>query len=130
MFHIDTSDPTPVEDQLVRTIRSAVGAGLLDAGQALPTVRGLAVQLRVDANAVSRAYDTLVRQGVLATRPGVGTVVRASAEDIRREELYDELAALEDTFLREASTLGFSFDEVIIHLYSRREQKEKANAAQ
>jgi GntR family transcriptional regulator len=130
MFHVDTTDPTPVQDQLVRTIRSALGAGLLDAGQVLPTVRQLAVELRVDANAVARAYAELERQGVLATRAGVGTVVRASAEDIRREELYDELAALEDAFLRQASVLGFSFDEVIIHLYSRREQKENDNVAQ
>jgi GntR family transcriptional regulator len=130
MFHVDTTDPTPVQDQLVRAIRSAVAAGLLDAGQVLPTVRQLAVELRVDANAVARAYAELEREQVLATRAGVGTVVRASAEDIRREELFDELAALEDTFLRGASALGFSFDEVIIHLYSRREQKESSNAAQ
>lgn len=130
MFHIDPSDPTPVEAQLVRTVRSAVGAGLLAAGETLPTVRQLAVELRVGANAVARAYEELERQGVLATRAGVGTVVRASAEDIRREELYDELSALEDTFLREAAALGFSFDEVIIHLYGRREEREKSDAPQ
>ena len=38
MFHIDPTDPTPIEDQLVRTIRSAVGAGALAPGDALPTV--------------------------------------------------------------------------------------------
>lgn len=120
MFHIDPSDPTPVEAQLVRTIRSAVGAGALSAGDPLPTVRQLAVELRVGANAVARAYEELERQGVLATRAGVGTVVRAAAGDIRREELLDELSALEDTLLREAAELGFSIDDVIIHLDSRR----------
>jgi GntR family transcriptional regulator len=120
MFHIDPSDPTPPEVQLVRTIRSAIGAGLLDAGEPMPTVRQLAVELRVGANSVSRAYAELERQGVLATRAGVGTVVRARPEDIRGEELLGELAALEDTFLRQASALGFSLDDVIIHLDSRR----------
>ncbi len=120
MFHIDPSDPTPVEAQLVRTIRSAVGAGTLAAGDALPTVRQLSVELRVGANAVARAYEELERQGVLATRAGVGTVVRAAPEAIRREELLDELVALEDTLLREAAELGFSLDDVIIHLDSRR----------
>jgi GntR family transcriptional regulator len=120
MFHIDPSDPTPVEAQLVRTIRSAVGAGTLAAGDALPTVRQLSVDLRVGANAVARAYEELERQGVLATRAGVGTVVRASPEAIRREELLDELVALEDTLLRGAAELGFSLDDVIIHLDSRR----------
>ncbi|HEU0301556.1 MAG TPA: GntR family transcriptional regulator [Longimicrobium sp.] len=120
MFHIDPSDPTPADAQIVRTVRSAVGAGLLSPGQTLPTVRQLAVDLRVGANAVARAYHELERQQVLETVAGVGIVVRASPDAIRREELYAELGALEDTFLREASALGFSLDDVIIHLDSRR----------
>jgi GntR family transcriptional regulator len=120
MFHIDPTDPTPVDAQLVRTIRSAIGAGLLEAGEPLPTVRQLAVELKVGANAVSRAYAELQRQGVLATKPGVGTVVSADPGDIAQEELLDELSALEDTFLRQANTLGFSLNDVIIHLDSRR----------
>ena len=120
MFHVDLTDPTPVEDQLVRTVRSAIGAGLLSPGDVLPTVRQLAVQLRVGANAVSRAFDMLEAQQIVETRQGVGTVVRAAPDNIRREELLDELIALEDTLLREASLLGFSIDDVIIHLDSRR----------
>ena len=126
MFHIDPSDPTPIEAQLVRTIRSALGAGLLAPGEPMPTVRQLAVDLRIPANAVSRAYAELEQQQVLATRRGVGIVVSAHAEDIRREELLDELSALEDTFLREASELGFSLDDVIIHLDSRRRDQSDA----
>ena len=122
MFHVDQTDPTPVEVQLVRTIRSAVGAGLLEPGDRLPTVRQLAVELRVNANAVGKAYDELARQGVLEERPGVGTLVRSAREAIRREELYLELCALEDSFLREAAELGFSLDDVIIHLDSRRKK--------
>ncbi len=120
MFHIDPSDPTPVEAQIVRTVRSALGAGVLTAGQTLPTVRQLAVDLRVGANAVARAYAELERQRVLETVAGVGTVVRASPDDIHRNEVLAELGALEDTFLRQAAELGFSLDDVIIHLDSRR----------
>jgi GntR family transcriptional regulator len=120
MFHIDPTDPTPIDAQLVRTIRSAIGAGLLEPGEPLPTVRQLAVELKVGANAVSRAYAELQRQGVLATRPGVGAVVSASPGDIGQEALLDELSALEDTFLRQANDLGFSLNDVIIHLDSRR----------
>ena len=120
MFHIDPTDPTPVEAQLVRTIRSAIGAGLLEPDEEMPTVRQLAVDLKVGANAVSRAYAELQKQGVLATRPGVGHVVSASPGDIGQEALLDELSALEDTFLRQANDLGFSLNDVIIHLDSRR----------
>ncbi|MBV9109314.1 MAG: GntR family transcriptional regulator [Gemmatimonadetes bacterium] len=128
MFHIDPSDPTPAEVQLVRTIRSAIGAGLLDPGEPLPTVRQLSVELKVGANSVSRAYAELERQGVLATRPGVGTVVRATPDEIRGEELLAELSALEDTFLREAAALGFSLNDVIIHLDDRR-RRDRSDAS-
>jgi GntR family transcriptional regulator len=120
MFHIDPTDPTPVEVQLVRTVRSAIAAGLLGAGDALPTVRQLAVELRVNANAVGKAYAELERGGLVQLRPGVGTFVSAVPESLPRGALYEELCALEDTFLRAAAELGFSLDEVIIHLDSRR----------
>ena len=120
MFHVDTSDPTPLDVQLVRTVRSAIAAGLLDPGDPLPTVRQLAVDLRINANAVEKAYVELARAGVVETRPGVGIFVCALPPETDREALYEELTALEDSFLREASELGFSLDEVIIHLDSRR----------
>lgn len=120
MFHIDPTDPTPVDAQLVRTVRSAIGAGLLSPGDVLPTARQLAVDLRVGMNAVARGYAELERQQVLETRSGVGIVVRASPGDMRRADVMAELNALEDTFLREAAALGFSLDDVIIHLDSRR----------
>lgn len=123
MFHVDPSDPTPIEAQLARAVRSAIADESLAPGDALPTVRQLAVQLKVGANAVARAYAELEREGVLATRPGVGAVVRASPDEIRRDELHAELSALEDTLLREASALGFSLDDVIIHLDSRRRRR-------
>lgn len=120
MFHLDPSDPAPLESQLVRTIRSAIGAGLLSPGEQMPTVRQLAVDLKANANAVEKAYVELERQGVLQTRGGIGVFVSTSAGGIGREAVYEELAALEDSFLREAAELGFTLDDVIIHLDARR----------
>ena len=59
--------------QLERGIRSAIAAGRLKAGDQLPTVRQLAVDLRVNANTVAKVYAHLERSGVLETRRGVGT---------------------------------------------------------
>lgn len=120
MFHIDLSDPTPIETQLLRTVRSAIAAGLLGDGDPLPTVRQLAVELRVNANAVAKAYAELEREGLVRVRAGAGPFVCAAPDSLSRGALYEELCALEDTFLRAAAELGFSLDEVIIHLDSRR----------
>lgn len=86
----------------------------------MPTVRQLAVDLRANANAVEKAYVELERQGLLQTRAGIGVFVSAAASEIGREAVYEELSALEDSFLREAAELGFTLDDVIIHLDARR----------
>jgi GntR family transcriptional regulator len=119
MFHIDPDDPTPVHTQIVRSVRASIGAGVLEPGDALPTVRQVAVELRVNANAVERAYRELERMGVVEHRAGTGFFL-ADVRPPHDEALLGQLAALEDDFLRRASEIGFSLDEIIIHLDSRR----------
>src|SRR3954451_25011472 len=120
MFAIDPRDPTPLYAQLERAIRLAIATGRLAAGDRLPTVRQLAVDLRVNANTVAKVYGELERSGVLETRRGVGTFVRAvgvgAASPADRER---GLVALGDRFLAEAAALGFSADEAIEHLRRR-----------
>jgi GntR family transcriptional regulator len=114
MFAIDENDPTPLYAQLERAIRVAIATGRLNAGDKLPTVRQLAVDLKINANTVAKVYGELERSGVLETRRGVGTFIReavargSSWPD--RERLLVELA---DRFLAGATTLGFSEDEAI-----------------
>jgi GntR family transcriptional regulator len=119
MIRIDPSDPTPVDTQIVRNVRAAVGAGVYEPGDALPTVRQVAVELRVNANSVARAYQELERLGVVEHRPGIGFFL-TDANAPHGEAFLAELTALEDEFLRRASEIGFSLDEIIIHLDSRR----------
>src|SRR5215212_6151931 len=82
-FNIDARDPTPIYAQLERAIRFSIATGRLKVGDQLPTVRQLAVDLRVNANTVARVYLDLERAGVLETRRGVGSFVRATAVEAR-----------------------------------------------
>src|SRR6187455_3730740 len=75
---IDSGDPTPIYAQLERGFRAAIATGRLHPGDQLPTVRQLAVDLRVNANTVARVYNELERDGVLETRRGVGSFVSAT----------------------------------------------------
>ena len=118
MFPIDAADPTPLYAQLERAIRAAIATGRLRGGDRLPTVRQLAVDLRVNANTVARVYGALERAGVLTTRRGVGTFVVAPVGDLA--ERHRSLGALADRFLAEATALGFGVDELIEHLWTRR----------
>ncbi len=127
MFHIDPNHPTPLYAQLERSIRFAIAIGKLGIGEQLPTVRQLAVDLRINANTVARVYTELERAGVLETRRGVGTFVIAQPEEasLGRRDREKHLRELADHFIAETGTRGFSLDDVIEHLHSRRKKEMK-----
>jgi len=120
-FALDTTDRTPVYAQLERAILSAIATGRLAVGDQLPTVRQLAVDLRVNANTVAKVYLFLERAGVLETRRGVGTFVAAHTPSPQEETLRKtELKRLVDRFLAELSHHGFHVDDVIPMMERRR----------
>jgi GntR family transcriptional regulator len=124
VFDIDARDPVPLYAQLERAIRFAIATGRLHVGDQLPTVRQLAVNLRINANTVAKVYAELERAGVLETRRGVGTFVREpdskSVVSRRRTAAQEQrLRVLSERFLAEAVMLGFSPAEVLEHLRRR-----------
>ena len=121
MFQIDANHPTPLYAQLERSIRLAIATGKLRIGDQLPTVRQLAVDLRINANTVAKVYAELERAGVLETRRGVGTFVSARPnEAASRRDRERHLRELAEHFISETQTGGFSIDDVIEHLEKRR----------
>jgi GntR family transcriptional regulator len=127
-FHIDTEDPTPIYAQLERAIRFAIATERLRVGEQLPTVRQLAVDLKINANTVAKVYAELERGGIVETRRGVGTFVSARQDGIltraSKQSRERELRAFAARILAEAHNLGFSLDEVIEHLTDRRRKGE------
>jgi GntR family transcriptional regulator len=123
MFQVDANHPTPLYAQLERSIRFAIAIGKLSIGDQLPTVRQLAVELRINANTVAKVYAELERSGVVETRRGVGTfVIARPAEAASRKDRDRHLRELADHFITETHTRGFSIDDVIEHLRSRRKK--------
>lgn len=111
---LDPRDPTPIYAQLERGLRAAIATGRLQAGEQLPTVRELAVALRVNANTIARVYAELERAGVLETKRGVGSFVSASparAHPPRDNER--RLRTFATRVLADAGAAGFTIDDVI-----------------
>jgi GntR family transcriptional regulator len=107
---VDPRDPTPLHAQLERSIRAAIASHRLRPGDQLPTVRQLAVALRINANTVAKVYTHLERDGALGTRRGVGTFVLdapALATD-HQEAREAELRAVVARAIADASARGFS----------------------
>ncbi len=119
-LHIDPRDPTPIYAQLERAIRVAIANRKLRPGEQLPTVRQLAVDLRVNANTVAKVYLALERERVVETKRGVGTFIAApqaaAGQDVHRERRLGELV---DRLLTDAATLGYSAREIHQHLARR-----------
>jgi GntR family transcriptional regulator len=111
---VNTRDPTPLHAQLERTIRVAIASGWLRAGDQLPTVRQLAVALRINANTVARVYAQLERDRILETRRGVGSFIaaRAAESPLNDDARRAELRAIVTRALAEASARGFSAADV------------------
>ena len=125
MLAVDSRHPLPLYAQLESGIRAAIAGGHVRVGEQLPTVRQLAVALRINANTVARVYAELEQAGVLETRRGVGTFVapsgRAGFGSARRERA---LPGARERFLAEAAAAGFAPEEVIEHLIESHEEGE------
>lgn len=106
---VNPRDATPLHAQLERSILVAIASGRLKAGDQLPTVRQLAVELRVNANTVAKVYAHLERIGTLETRRGVGTFIAEPRDHARNEAARDaEIRAIAERALAEASAHGFT----------------------
>jgi GntR family transcriptional regulator len=111
---LDPRDPLPLYAQLERGIKAAIAAGTLDVGAQLPTVRQLAVELKINANTVAKVYAELERQEVLTTRRGVGTFVAQApvSNASSQPKRGNVLRAFAERFLAEAAAQGFTSQEV------------------
>ena len=120
---IDPRDSTPIYAQLDRAVRAAIASGRLHPGDQLPTVRQLAVDLQINANTVARVYADLERSGILETRRGVGSFIRASPAEARSpDEHLRRLRAFVTRVLADASAAGFTPDELIEHIAFHRKE--------
>jgi GntR family transcriptional regulator len=127
LIRLDSTDSSPIYVQIERGLRAAVATGRLPKGAQLPTVRELAVALRVNANTVAKVYSELERNGVVETRRGVGTFVAEVSpslpqERVSREALRDFAARV----LEDAAARGFSREDFVAELETQLKEEKRA----
>ena len=95
LFQINFKSGKPVYLQVVDQVKAAAASGVMQAGEALPSIRPLAEELRVNRNTIAKAYTELESQGVIETLPGKGCFVRPNnsplKKDVRRKLLTEEI---------------------------------------
>lgn len=107
MFVISQTDSRPMYLQIMEQIKQRVAVGDWAAGQAIPSIRQLAVDIGVSVITVKRAYLELEREGVIVTRQGKGCFV-ASDADIGNRIREQELAQHLEQAARSAAMMGIS----------------------
>jgi GntR family transcriptional regulator len=113
-FQLNSRSGVPIYRQIQDQIRYGIAAGFLNAGEQLPTVRALAVELSVNPNTVIKAYSELEREGILITEQGSGTFIGTGTPvSLSADERQAKLRGLCSEFLAQAARLGFSATEVI-----------------
>ncbi len=117
-FALDLRSGVPVYRQIIDQAHSGVASGSLSAGDQLPTVRQLAVDLAINPNTVMRAYRELELGGLLETHQGTGTFIsdkkleKKSAERERERQL----AQMAGEFAARAGAAGFTLEDLIDRL--------------
>jgi GntR family transcriptional regulator len=112
-LEIDFRSGIPIYMQVVERIKERIASGWLVPGTQLPTVRSLALELRVNFNTVARAYRILDETGIISTQQGRGTyVMNIPPPEVSEKIRQEALEALTRRFLKDAERLGALPEEV------------------
>ncbi len=121
-FVLDPKAGTPFYRQIVDQIKFGIASGKLAVGEQLPTVRSLAVELKVNLNTVAKAYKELEIQSILETYQGTGTFINKSEINLSDKERNSKLQDICREFMTIAFNYGFTIDDMIHEL-----QNQKSN---
>ena len=102
----------PIYDQIVSQIKASIMQGKLKEEDMLPSVRGLAKDLRVSALTVKKAYDALEEQVFIVTVHGKGSFVACANQDLMLEEKRKEVESAMEMLIRKGRSCGMSNEEL------------------
>ena len=123
-FRLDTHSGVPVYRQLIDQVQAAVAAGVLTAGDQLPTVRQVAVDLVINPNTVLRAYREMEIRGTLETQQGSGTFIADRKIEYSKGERERQLGQLVGEFVSRAGAAGFTVEQLVKALHDLSSQSE------
>ncbi len=109
---ISNSSNDPIYLQIVNQIKAMIMSGELSPGEALPSMRNLAMQMRVSLITTKRAYEELERDGFIETYTGKGSFVKAQNAELLREENLRQAEEHLQKAVQKAKISGITFEEL------------------
>jgi GntR family transcriptional regulator len=122
-LHIDQSG-VPIYVQIRDQVLQAIGAGILGPGEKMPTMRQVAVALRIDLNTVRHAYDALARTGAIIIQPAKGTFVSNQPPAVDLPVQTERIDDLAHRTIASARAAAIDPVEVARRIISIQQQKE------
>ena len=112
MFQVDVMSRTPIYEQLVNQTEQFILAGVLNAGDKLPSVRSLSMELAVNPNTIQKAVAELDRRGLVTSVPGKGCFISENAGKLLSDARRGDLGILRER-LAEFKLAGVSKEEIM-----------------
>jgi len=119
IFQLNFKSGKPVYLQVVDQVKAAAASGAIRPGEALPSIRPLAEELRVNRNTIAKAYSELENLGVVETQPGRGCFLKGNNGAVRKEVRRRLLIAEIDQTLVQAHHLQVSRKELLELIHER-----------
>ena len=117
-MNIDPRSHVPIYLQIADGIRSGIAAAVYQPGESLPSQRNLAVQLQVNPNTVQRAYDELMREGLVYAQRGKGLFVAEQSADSAQSHAEQTLRSAFEEAIRTARASGLRDRAIRSHFQS------------
>jgi len=117
-FKLDLKSGVPFYKQIILQVEMSIVDERLGNGDQLPTVRSLAVALKINPNTVARAYNEVEIRGIVNTQQGTGTFIsdkKIELTDVEKDRILSELTR---PYLSNARAYGFNLKDLIKHLQS------------
>lgn len=111
-LYIDNRSGAPIYDQIYSQIKDAILSGQVTEGEALPSIRALAKDLRISVITTKRAYDELESKGFIYTLPGKGCFVAERSTELLREENLKKIEGHMQEIRRLASACRLTENEL------------------
>lgn len=130
MIILDYKDRRPIYEQLEDKITEMIHMGVFTAGEQLPSVRNLAMELSINPNTIQRTISELEKKGIIYSVKGKGSFVADQQElvEMRIQKLQEELQKLADKAVKYGWTLEELQDGLAVIWQSRKQNKEGGNS--
>ncbi|MCA9068529.1 MAG: GntR family transcriptional regulator [Planctomycetaceae bacterium] len=111
-MNINPKSPLPIYQQIAEGVREAVAAGIYEPGDPLPSLRAMALKVKVNPNTVQRAYDELAREGLIYSQRGKGLFVAEQAAEDALKRARQSVRQFFEEGIRAGRSAGLQEDDL------------------